>query len=264
VADRLRLTAVQGSLALVRHGESTYVAEGRFQGQADPPLSALGARQAALVGRRLANPDAAPVLPLPPGRPIGIWCSTLSRAAQTARLISEAAHPPPELHPDDRLRELAQGRWEGLLHAQVEAQYGAELAAWRTDPVHNHAPGGEPLEAGARRVRAATREVLRALAAAGGRSAAGDSVLGYAAEATSRPWGMVVAHDGILRILMMQLLGVPLRRYWSFPFGLCAITVVELNGRRARLRAHNLEGHLDGLEASRVGAHAPADRGGAL
>ena len=77
MADPPRLTGVEGSLALVRHGESTWVAEGRFQGQQDPPLSALGERQAALVGGAAARPGGRPALPLPASAPIGIWHSTL-------------------------------------------------------------------------------------------------------------------------------------------------------------------------------------------
>jgi broad specificity phosphatase PhoE len=45
----------------------------------------------------------------------------------------------------------------------------------------------------------------------------------------------------------MDLLGVPLERFWAFPFGLCSITIVELRNGIARLRAHNLSDHLDGL-----------------
>ncbi len=84
MADPPRLTAVEGALALVRHGESTWVAEGRFQGQGDPPLSPLGERQAALAGGRLRDPSAFPALPLPAVVPIGIWHSPLRRAASTA------------------------------------------------------------------------------------------------------------------------------------------------------------------------------------
>jgi broad specificity phosphatase PhoE len=58
------------------------------------------------------------------------------------------------------------------------------------------------------------------------------------------PWSITVAHDGILRLILLRLLDLPLERYWSFPFALCGISVVELRAGRARLRAHNLEEHL--------------------
>jgi hypothetical protein len=61
------------------------------------------------------------------------------------------------------------------------------------------------------------------------------------------PWSITVAHDGILRLVMLRLLDLPLERYWSFPFALCAITVIEVRSGRARLRAHNIETHLGEL-----------------
>lgn len=254
--------AVNGSLAFVRHGESTWVAENRFQGQADPPLSTLGEQQAALIGIRLADPEASPALPLPATAPIGLWHSTLERAAATARAIESARGDHPPMRPDARLMELAQGEWQGLRHAEVSARYGAELAAWRSDPVHHHAPGGESLDEGARRVSAALQEIQAALLAADPPgTTATDPVLGYGSASTVWPWAIVVAHDGILRLALLALLGIPLDAYWSFPFALCALTVVELRDGRARLRAHNLAEHLVTLAKPAIAA---TDRGGAL
>ena len=62
--------AIDATLVLVRHGESTWIAEDRFQGRRDPPLSPRGERQAALVAARLADPLAAPSLPIPAGPPV--------------------------------------------------------------------------------------------------------------------------------------------------------------------------------------------------
>ena len=142
MADPPRLSGVEGSLALVRHGESTWIAEGRFQGRQDPPLSQAGARQAALVAARLRDPEAPPALPLPSSAPVGIWHSPLRRAATTAAAIAAARDRDVPLHADERLIELAQGEWEGLTHAEVTARFGEELEAWRVDAVGHHAPAG--------------------------------------------------------------------------------------------------------------------------
>ena len=262
MADPARLAGVHGSLALVRHGESVWVAEDRFQGQSDPPLSPLGERQAALVGARLADPGASPALPLPDSAPIGIWHSPLKRAASTAAAIAAARAGDTPLHPDPRLMELAQGQWEGLTNAEVTSRYGTELEAWRHDPLHHWAPGGESILDGSRRLRGAIDGVVDAL-----RSAAAptphrpDPVLGYGGGPSGRPWAIVAAHDGILRLALLHLIGVPLELYWSFPFALCSVTVVEISGGRARLRAHNLAEHLAALAQP---ALAATDRGGAL
>jgi broad specificity phosphatase PhoE len=60
-------------------------------------------------------------------------------------------------------------------------------------------------------------------------------------------WAIVVAHDGVLRLLMLDLLGVDLGRFWSFPFALAAISVLDLGGGLVRLRAHNLAEHVTAL-----------------
>lgn len=255
-------TGANGSLVFVRHGESTWVAEDRFQGQADPPLSPLGEQQAALIGERLADTQASPALPLPTSRPIGLWHSTLKRAASTANAIESARRNDVTLHADRRLMELAQGEWQGLRHAEVSSRFGPELAAWRSDPVHHHAPGGESLRDGSARVGEALQDVLEALARADPPNpTTTDPVLGYGAANDAWPWAILVAHDGILRLALLHLLGIPLEAYWSFPFALCAVTIVELRDGRARLRAHNLAEHLVTLAKP---ALAATDRGGAL
>ena len=142
-------------LALIRHGESAWIVEGRFQGQGDPPLSPDGERQAAAVGERMALPSAMPAVPVPDGAPLAIWHSPLRRAAQTAQAVHAARGADAPLRPLDDLKELGQGEWEGLTHATVQQRWPSELAAWRDDPLDNHAPGGESLRDGMVRVRRA-------------------------------------------------------------------------------------------------------------
>jgi broad specificity phosphatase PhoE len=272
---------VSATLAFVRHGESTYVAEGRFQGRQDPPLSALGERQAALVAQRLAERDGGTPLPLPAGPPLAVWHSPLQRAAATARHIAAAQPGVVPLRVSAELTELAQGKWEGLLLAEVKAHYAAELAAWRRRPNEAHAPGGESLPAAARRVRRGLSTVIDALAAAasaraGTSDGAGvaaslerDPVPGYAqsppARTAAEPWAVIVAHDGISRLALLALLGMPAARFWSMPFNLCGITVVGLHGGVATLRAHNLSEHLAPLaDEARAAEEARGERRGAL
>lgn len=243
MADPPRLSRGEGSLALIRHGESTWIRKGRFQGRQDSPLSPQGERQATLVAARLRDPGASPALPLPSSPPLGIWHSPLRRAAATGAAIAAARDGAVPLLADERLVELAQGEWEGLTHAEVMARFGDELAGWRVDPVRHHAPGGESVPDAARRVRAALEPILEALS--GGEETEGaDPVPGYGSAARPGRWAIVVAHDGVLRLLLLTLLDVPLERYWAFPFELCAVSVVELRGTGNRLRAHNLAEHL--------------------
>jgi probable phosphoglycerate mutase len=241
--------SVRGTLVLVRHGESTFVAEGRFQGRLDPPLSPLGERQARRAGAWLAGPSIAAELLLP-GPPIEIVHSPLVRATRSAELIQAAfaradpAAVAPALRVEPALAEIGQGAWEGRHHDEVQARWGDRLAAWRRRPTRAWAPGGERLSAADARVRGA---VPRLLAPFGSQPGA---------------WTVVVAHDGILRILLLCLLAIPLGRFWSFPFELGAATVVDVVEGRASLRAHNLRAHLAGI--GDVGSGSDRDRQGAL
>jgi len=229
------------------------------------------------VARRLADRDAQTPLPIPMGPPIAIWHSPLSRAAQTATAIHSLQPTDVSLRPTDDLTEIAQGDWEGQPLTEVKSRWGAELAAWRSTPVVAQAPGGEPLREAAARVGRALNGVVAALADASGitgeRAAnplAYDPVPGYvasggSAELPPERWALIVAHDGIFRLAMINLLAVPLERFWYFPFNLAAITVLQLHGSVAALRAHNLSDHLAPLAVhERAAQETRGDRRGAL
>ena len=242
------------TLVLVRHGESAWIAEGRFQGHGDPPLSEVGLRQAAAVGARLAAPAEMPSLPVPEYPPQAIWHSPLLRASQTAQAIHQAREADAPLHELDTLIELGQGDWEGLTHDEVRRRWPDARAAWREDPLHHHAPGGEALADALLRARAARETIFGAgdvtTADEGEGKAPAEPVLGY--ERTFKggdgpAWTIAVAHDGVLRLMMLDLLGVGIEHFWSFPLALASVTVLDLSSGVVRLRAHNLDEHIAAL-----------------
>ena len=159
---------LDATLVLVRHGESTFIAEGRFQGQADAPLTPFGRRQAAMTAARLASPHATPALPLPTGDLVELVHSPLARASQTADAIEAAlaavGRPPRRRRADPGFTEIGQGEWEGLHRDDVQARHGAALAAWRRTPLTDWAPGGESLPIVAARVGPAIEGLLARLA----------------------------------------------------------------------------------------------------
>jgi broad specificity phosphatase PhoE len=251
----------------MRHGESTYIAEGRFQGSADAPLSPLGERQAALAAERLAAPDGPPTLPIPPSAPVEIVHSPLRRAAATAEAVRAAITAArggsgPPRRGDAGFAEISQGGWEGRHRTEIEAADGELLSAWRRDPLAANAPGGERVMDAAVRVRAALEVVTDRLAVAARTRASGGSgsprppaVAGYPGPAVAdAPWALLVGHDGIFKVALLALLDLPLERFWAFPFALCGITVVEFRDGRGILRAHNLVEHLAPLAATAPGA----------
>jgi broad specificity phosphatase PhoE len=241
-------------LALVRQGESEWIAQGRFQGHGDPPLSEVGQRQAAAVAARMAAPTEMPSLPVPDDPPLAIWHSPLRRAAQTAEAIHSARRADSPLRMLDALIELGQGEWEGLTHDEVRARWPRELAAWRDDPLHNHAPGGESLPDALVRAGQAREVILGSggvtSADEGAGRAPAEPVLGYERTfkgGTGPAWTVVVAHDGVLRLMMLDLLDIGLEHFWSFPLALASVTVLDLGSGVAQLRAHNLDEHIAAL-----------------
>ncbi len=267
ITDRLDAT-----LVLLRHGESTFIVEGRFQGQADTPLSPMGLRQATLAGGRLAHPASSPALPIPVRAPIEIAHSPLRRTTQTAEAAVEALRevhgaPAIRLRPDAGLAEIAQGAWEGLKREEVEARYGDILAAWRRRPLEANAPGGERVLDVAVRVRDSLRTILARLAESGRPGTLDRThVSGYPGlAAPDTPWSLLVGHDGVFKVLLLTLLDLPLERFWTFPFALAGITIVEIQGGRPILRAHNLTEHLAPLlDVLAVAETEERERTGAL
>lgn len=247
-------------LAFVRHGESEWVARGLFQGQGDSPLTELGRRQALLTARRIARRARRPMLPLPGGPPRSVVHSPLARAAETATLIARAVSTgrgedalaaPVPLQAEPGLLEIGQGEWEGLPGSEIVERWGGLLQAWREDPLTAWAPGGESLAEVSTRARTALRVLLADLATAD--TMAGEhrsQVLGYADLPSDEPWSIVVGHDGVFKVALLALLELPLARFWSMPFALCGITVVEIRNGRPRLRLHNATDHLADVQTA--------------
>ena len=134
------------TLYMIRHGETPWNVEGRYQGQLDPPLTEQGRRQAESTAARLAS--------------LGfeaIYSSDLARAQQTAAALAEQTGLPVRL--DSRLREIHQGEWQGVLIGDIRARWPAEIHGWENDPWHHHPPGGESLPALQTRVYAVIDEL---------------------------------------------------------------------------------------------------------
>ncbi|NLY02313.1 MAG: histidine phosphatase family protein [Rhodopirellula sp.] len=114
----------------VRHGESTYNAENRVQGQSDVPLSELGRRQSEAVASELAM------------RPIGaLYSSPLRRAMETAEPI--AGRLGLRIRSDARLKEVDVGVFQDYLRTELSELFPEELARWESSDPDYAVPGGE-------------------------------------------------------------------------------------------------------------------------
>ena len=263
---------LDATLVLLRHGESEYIVEGRFQGQAETPLSPTGLRQAELAGTRLARPHALPRIPVPSGPPLEVVHSPLRRTTQTAAAFAAAAAESTAfgmdlpLRPDSGFLEIGQGAWEGLHHTVIAGRYAAEISAWRRAPLEAWAPGGESLPEVQARVRPSLAALLRTLADAGEPGSLDrPQVQGYREAPRNQPWSVLVGHDGVFKVTLLTLFGLPLDRFWMWMFDLCGISVIEFRAGRPVARAHNLTEHLAPLLDERAQQASEARQGtGAL
>lgn len=148
VAGRVSFGAMSGShFWLIRHAESTWNAAGRWQGQADPPLSPRGREQA----RRLAEELAAERLEV-------LVSSDLARTSETAAILARRLGLEPRL--ERRLREIDAGRWSGLSRAEIVLRDAEALARYDSGDPEAPAGGGECR----RQVAVRARLALEALA----------------------------------------------------------------------------------------------------
>jgi len=131
---------------LARHGETDWNLEGRFQGQADPPLNAKGLEQAHTLADRLAGEGIE-----------AIYCSDLQRARRTAQIIGKRLGLKPKV--DKRLREISLGAWEGMKKEQIQSAYAELWQRRKLDPLNVPAPGGENLLEVAGRIEQAADQI---------------------------------------------------------------------------------------------------------
>jgi broad specificity phosphatase PhoE len=136
---------------LVRHGQTDWNIEGRWQGHADIPLNLTGVEQARGLAAKLAENG---------HKFQAIFSSDLMRAYRTAQEIGEALNLP--VHKDRRLREISKGDWEGMLVSQVSELSTEATRQRREDPLYSRAPNGESLVEVAARLANAADEIARA------------------------------------------------------------------------------------------------------
>jgi broad specificity phosphatase PhoE len=209
---------------LVRHGESTFNAVRRVQGNGDGiTLSERGRRQAGMLGARLGA--------LGVGR---VFCSSAERAVETARLALGEDFP---LELRDDLREIGFGEWEGMLVEDVRERFPGELELWFRAPSSVAIAGAEPYERFYPRAVGAVEEIV---------SSTGDDVL-------------IITHGGIICAWLTSVLGMSPDDIWSFSLPNASLTTVVLDFK-PRLRLLGDVSHIDGSVIGFDGMPSPAER----
>jgi probable phosphoglycerate mutase len=213
-------------LLLVRHGETDWNRQGRFQGQIDIPLNANGRAQAEAAGSFLA--------PVPIQR---AYTSSMARPRQTAEAIL-ASHPGVPLTSTTGLVEIGHGLWEGRLEREIDQGWPQLLADWKRAPETVQMPEGETIHQVWDRSCATWHTIASSL--------------------SGEETALVVAHDAVNKTILCALLGLTPADIWTIKQGNGGVTVIDYpqgSGGPAVVAAMNLTAHLGGvLDRTAAGA----------
>lgn len=167
-------------LIIIRHGETEWNQTGRFQGHSDVPLSEKGRAQAEALAQNLIidHVDA-------------IYASDLIRAMDTAAPLARRFGV--DIIPDTALRELNFGTWEGRNFSDINAECPDGMKHFYSDPEKANIPNGEPFPVFQKRVAGRVSEIVRAQQ--------GKRVV-------------IVSHGASIRILLADILAMPIRSIW--------------------------------------------------
>lgn len=191
-------------ILLLRHGQTDWNAQMRFQGRMDIPLNELGMQQAAIAAERIAE-----------WAPEEIYVSPLKRAVTTAAIAAGCRRS--DLHVMEDLREIGFGDWEGQSISSLRKS-GEDYSHWAAHPFSVKIPNAESPD----EIRSRVRRVLAAL-----RKARGQRIL-------------VVSHGGTLRAFLAEALNLSLEAVWkNFRMNNCALTGLEDTGEKFVLCFYN-------------------------
>ena len=213
---------------LVRHGETEWNRQKKFQGQIDVPLNDNGKNQSSAAAEFLKDVqiDAAVTSPM-------------LRPKETAEIILQY-HPNVELELLPDLQEISHGLWEGKFEGEIEQDFPGLLKEWQEKPETVQMPEGENLQQVWSRAIAAWQSI----------------VLKYSKQPKTV---LVVAHDAINKAILCHLFDLGPEHFWNFKQGNGAVTAIDYpKGADAYpvLQSMNITSHLGGgvLDKTAAGA----------
>jgi alpha-ribazole phosphatase len=197
-------------ILLIRHGETEKNSSQRYWGKTDVNLGAVGLRQAEQLRDRLATEKID-----------FVYTSVMRRAVLTARTIA-SIHCLKENHCPE-LREIDFGQIEGLDFTEVQQQFPAVAKMWvERDPALCYPKGESLAQLDVRLAQFKKR------------------LEGH----SEKDVVVIVAHSGVLRTLICQLLGLETRNRWNFKIDLASLSIVETYLGAAVLSLLNDTSHL--------------------
>ncbi len=191
------LKGQHGRMILVRHGETDWNKEGRFQGQIDIPLNSNGKEQAVAAGRFLdgVNFDR-------------VFSSCMSRPTETAKIIL-GTQSTTKIETKKDLMEISHGLWEGKLESEIKSSWGELLLTWQNSPENVQMPEGENIKDVSIRAVKCWENIRNSL--------------------LPHETVLIVAHDAVNKTILCDLLGLSNSDIWKVKQGNGGITIVDIS-----------------------------------
>ncbi|MFW5976402.1 MAG: alpha-ribazole phosphatase [Bacillota bacterium] len=196
---------------LIRHGETSWNREHRFQGHQDIKLNNKGVNQAKKAGQFLASYDIDV-----------IYSSELERAYQTAVIINKKHRV--KVIKKSGLKEINFGDWEGLTYEEIEKNNSEKIKKWNNNPWSNSPPAGESLESFYQKVVNTIDGIIE--------KNKGDTIL-------------IVSHGGVIKTYLTYILDMPPENYWQFDTASTGISNIKFYNNKAIIDRINSRPHLN-------------------
>ncbi|MFO7929657.1 MAG: histidine phosphatase family protein [Candidatus Humimicrobiaceae bacterium] len=198
-------------LFLVRHGQTQWNLEGRYQGDRDIELTPIGVSQGELASRYLSNVNFS-----------NIYSSPLKRALDTANLLNNGRGK--EIIIKENLKEINFGKWEGLKFAQINDKYHDDYQNWLEDPFGNPPTEGEDFGSFIGRTSNEISNIVQ--------------------ENKDRSNVAIATHGGVIIALLVHWLRIPKSRWRSLIQRQGAINVAVIHEGFPYVSLVNYTGHL--------------------
>ena len=203
---------------LIRHGETNWNKEGRFQGQIDIPLNENGKDQARKTYKYLRNTFFNKA-----------FSSSLHRPYETAQIILQN-NKDLKIEKIDSLVEISHGLWEGKLEAEIREKWPILLKNWHDKPEEVIMPEGESIKDVSERSLKAFNKICLSQ--------------------KDNDLSLIVAHDAVNKTLICNILGINYSNIWMIKQGNGGITVIDLFNNPSKspvISALNITTHLGGI-----------------
>lgn len=194
---------------LIRHGETAWNLEERFQGTTNTELTKAGLKQGKLLAKSLSDTKFE-----------NIYSSPLNRARITADFIGAEANC--KVTEDLDFKEISFGDWEGLTTKEIRSKY-PWMDKWFINPGLHPIPNGDDFSNEKNRLK--ERLIKIAKESKGNNTA-------------------IVSHAGIIRLSLLAALDLPLSYYWRFVFGNTSVSILEYYNGIFLLKSLNNTSHL--------------------